>query len=237
MTESLFLLTTVMTLFYIRTHKWILAGITGAFATFTRMVGLVLLVVAVVEFVVHYKVFIRIKCREWAEVFQLIGKKGVWILLMLLGSATYLYINWQITGDPFRFLYYQRTHWHQGFWYFGGVMISQFEHLAHSNRILVGTVFIPNLFAFTLTILLLLYASIKRLNLTHIVYLLGYTFVSFSLSWLLSGARYMVAAAPLFIFLAYFIEKQPPFHILVPLLFLVGLLVTMRWYVLGMPVF
>ena len=237
MTESLFLLTTAATLYYIRTHQWLLAGVAGAFAASTRMVGVILIIVAFVEFAMHYRVLSFIKEARWRELFRLLGRKGAWLFLMLAGSGVYLYLNWSVSGDPFQFLYYQRTHWHNSFTYFGEVIRLQFHHVAHREQILVNTIFIPNILAFTLSVGMLLYGTIKRQSVTHIVYLLGYTFVSFSVSWLLSGGRYMTAAVPLFIFLAHFTEKHPALRILVPLALLGGLIVTMRWYVLGGPVY
>lgn len=34
---------------------------------------------------------------------------------MLFGFVVYLLINYQVEGDPFRFLYYQSNHWYNGF--------------------------------------------------------------------------------------------------------------------------
>ncbi|MCL2828144.1 MAG: glycosyltransferase family 39 protein [Oscillospiraceae bacterium] len=237
MTESLFLLTTVMCLYYIRTHNWPLAGIIGAFAILTRMMGLVLIVVAAVEFMTHYKVFDLVKQTKWESLRRLIARKGAWILVMLFGVVIYLLVNWHVTGDPFQFMYYQRTHWHNQFTYFGSVIILQFESIVYAERSFINTIAVPNILAFAVTALMLLYAGVKRLNPVYIVFLLGYAFISFSVSWLLSGGRYMAAAAPLFLFLAHFTEKRPVFRILVPIVFLIGLLMTMRWYLLGGTVF
>ncbi|MCL2569164.1 MAG: glycosyltransferase family 39 protein [Oscillospiraceae bacterium] len=236
MTESLFLLTTVMTLYYIRTHNWPLAGIAGAFAILTRMVGLVLIVVAAVEFLIHYRVFGLMKEGKWGEFFRLILSQGLWILLMLVGGLTYLGLNWYIAGDPFQFLYYQRTHWSNEFAYFGSLIVAQFENIIHMPH-LARTIFIPNILAFLLTIGMLLYATIRRLNLVLIAYLIGYTFICFAVSWLLSGGRYMAAAAPLFIFLAHFTEQNRISRVLVPGLLIASLVATLRWYLLGGPVF
>jgi len=237
MTESLFLLTTVMCLYYIRTHNWPIAGLIGAFAILTRMMGLVLIVVAAVEFVIHYKVFDRIKNAEWRMLFRLIVQKGMWILVMLAGVVIYLFVNWQVTGNPVQFMYYQHTHWHNQFMYFGSVVMGQFESIAHADRAFVNTIAIPNVLAFALAILMLLYASVKRLPVLYIVFLLGYTFISFSVSWLLSGGRYMAAAAPMFLFLAHFTERRLLYRIVVPVACLLGLFLTMRWYILGGSVF
>jgi len=237
MTESLFLLATVMCLYYIRTHNWPLAGLVGAFAILTRMMGLVLIVVVAVEFITHYRVFGLIKDAKWRSLFRLIAQKGTWILVMLVGVAIYLIVNWQVTGDPFQFMYYQRTHWHNQFMYFGSVILLQLENIAHAEWSFVSTIAIPNVLAFVLAVLMLLYASVKRLPVLYIIFLLGYTLISFSVSWLLSGGRYMTVAAPLFLFLAHFTERRLLFRIVVPVACLLGLLLTMRWYILGGSVF
>lgn len=237
MTESLMLLTSAMTLYYIRTHKWPLAGIAGALCLFTRMVGAILIVVAAVEFIVHYKIFALIQSSEWKEVFRLIGKKGLWILVMLVGGLAYLYLNWHVSGNPFQFLYYQRTHWSNVSQYFGQTISDQFRLIYSQYITAVSTIFLSNVVAFAFAIFLLAYACIKRLQVTYIVYTLGYVFISFSPSWLLSGARYVVVCIPLFIFLAHAIRKNSTFKALTLSVFLVGLIWLTRAFLVRGLVF
>ncbi|MCL2397353.1 MAG: hypothetical protein FWC93_04730 [Defluviitaleaceae bacterium] len=222
-TESLFLLTTTMTLYYIRTHKWLLAGLAGALASFTRMVGIILIVVAFVEFITHYRP----------------SKKAAWILLMFAGSSAYLLINWHVSGDPLRFMYYQSTHWHNHTQYFGTTILAQFQNIATStNQALINATFIPNILAFAFAIAMLAYAHIKKLNLTYITFALGYILVSFAPSWLLSGGRYVTACAVFFIFLAHFTTQGRPWRcIIVPLACLAGLIFIMGAFITGGPVF
>ncbi|MCL2546974.1 MAG: glycosyltransferase family 39 protein [Oscillospiraceae bacterium] len=236
MTESLFLLTTVMTLYYIRTHKWHLAGIAGAFAIMTRMAGIILIVAAIIELIAHEKLVALLRTTKWKTFFCILARKGAWIAVMLVGGLVYLAINWYISGDPFRFMYYQQTHWHNEFAYFGSVLFAQFENIAAQPH-LANAIFIPNILAFTLAIAALTYAAIKRLSSTYIVYVLGYIFMSFAVSWLLSGGRYIVAAAPVFIFLGHFAAKWRIAGILFALAFFAGLLFTMREYLLGGMIF
>ena len=147
-TESLFLLTTVAALYYIRTHQWLIAGIAGALAASARMAGIILVLVAAAEFIMHYKLFERIINSKWPEVLQLIFKKGLWILLMFLGSGFYLLINWQIFGDPFRFLHYQEEYWSNTFQYFGTAMLTQFSNVTNPLQWGRTTTFVPNIIAF-----------------------------------------------------------------------------------------
>jgi hypothetical protein len=201
------------------------------------MAGLILILAALVEFVVHDRVFDRMKKSGRGALFALLWKKGAWMLLMPLGTLVYLFLNWHITGDPFRFLSYQERYWHTEFTYFGVAIRDQFTNIVYYGRTLARSTFVPNILAFSLAMAMLVYASAKRQSAAHIVYLLGYTAASFALSWLLSGGRYMTAAVPLFLFLAHAVERRPLLRVLVPAAFLLGLLVMTRWYVLGGPVF
>ena len=237
-TESLFVLTTAMTLYYIRAHKWLMAGIVGAFATATRMVGIILVAAAVVEFVMTYQIFTLMKKGKWQEFFNLILKKGLYILLMLVGTLVYLLINWRITGDPLRFLLYQEINWNNGFLYFGAAMRMQFygilPYLGVLSQLNVRLHFAaPNILGFAFTLWMIVYASLRRYNAGYIVYALGYTFVSFSMVWLLSGGRYAAALVPSFVFLADYVERKPHRRIIVSLIFILLFLPVLRVYVLG----
>lgn len=239
-TESLFILTTAMTLYYIRTHKWLAAGIAGALASATRMVGIMLIAAAAVEFVMTYELFAKMRKGKWHEFFDLILKKGLFILIMLVGIIVYLLINWRVTGDPFRFTHYQETHWHNSFRYFGSVMREQFYRITpyisniwDSSMLYVAA---PNILGFGFTIWMIAYAALRRHNAGYIVYVLGYTFTSFALAWLLSGGRYAAAIVPVFIFLADYVNKKLHRRIIVPVIFIALLLPILRMYVMGGPV-
>ena len=235
-TESLFLLTTAMTLYYIRTHKWLIAGVAGAFAASTRMVGIVLVVVAAVEFATTYKIFTLMKKERLKELFALVCKKGLLILLMFAGTGIYLFINWHITGDPFRFLYYQNYNWNNGFLYFGAAMRMQFDnilpHIGNISQNSMLYVAVPNILGFGFSIWMIVYAALNRHNTSYIVYSLGYVFISFSMAWLLSGGRYAAALIPSFIFLADYVDKKPHRRIIVPVIFIILLLPILRMYIL-----
>jgi len=240
-TESLFILTTTATLYYIRRHKWLAAGIAGAFASATRMVGVALVAAAAVEFVMTYNLFTLMKKDKWKEFFALVCKKGLFILIMFVGTIVYLFINWRINDDPFGFMFYQNYNWNNGYLYFGAAMRMQFHTILGMLPLMGGVisqnsmfyVAIPNILGFGFTIWMIAYGSLKRHNAAFIVYVLGYTFVSFSMAWLLSGGRYAAAIVPIFIFLADYVDKKPHRRVVVPLVFIVLLLPVLRMYVLG----
>ena len=102
MSESLFLLLTAAALYLARTRRPILGGLCGAYAAFTRSLGLLLFVPLLWE-LVHDAVQ-----RRRVDARQVVGA-----LLVPLGFAAYCYINWRVSGNPFQFLVYQREHWNQ----------------------------------------------------------------------------------------------------------------------------
>jgi len=235
MTESLMLLTSAACLYYIRSHKWALAGLAGAFASFTRMVGVILILAAIVEFVTHYRFIEQIKKARWDYVWWLVSAKGVWIFLMLVGAFAYLLLNWVVAGSPFQFMYYQRTHWFNSTQYFGRTIMGQFRLISNddANRWHVVGVFIPNIIAFTFSIAMLVYGCLKKHSLALIIYALGYVFMSFSAAWLLAGARYILVCIPLFIFLAEYVDKKPIRGVLVTVAFIVGLIPFLSMFLRG----
>jgi Gpi18-like mannosyltransferase len=234
MTESLMVLTSSAALYYIRTHKWGLAGLFGALAVLTRMVGLVLFVVFAVEFFTHFKIFELVRNRDWKTLFHHAFTKGIFIFVILLGGVLYLVLNWQVSVDPFRFMHYQEVHWFNATQYFGQTIEQQLNIITQGGGAdMVRWTHIPNVLAFVFSIALLVYACVKKLPSAYIVYVLGYTFISFSPAWLLSGARYMVACVPLFIFAGFYAEKKP-MHGLVALAFsFMGMFVLLREFLSG----
>ena len=285
-TESLYLLTTAATLYYIRKHKWLLAGIAGGLATATRMVGVMLIAAAAVEFVMHYELFAQMRRGRWGRFFGLVFKKGVLILIMFTGIAVYLAINWRVTGDPLRFLQYQELNWNNGFQYFGIAIRSHFNrilpHIGNWQNNSLLYIALPNILGLGFTIWMITYASmgkkvkpipdapppqrkplrhrrseyyarrgrpgseskaltqdatpetyVQRHNAAYIAYALGYTFVSFSMVWLLSGGRYAAALVPSFIFLADYVMKKPRRRVVVSLVFIGLLLPILRMYIIG----
>ena len=102
MSESLFLLLTAAALYLARTHRPVLGGLCGAYAAFTRSLGLLLIVPLLWELVHDTVQHRRISIRQVAG-----------LLLVPLGFAAYCYINWRVAGNPLQFLIYQREHWNQ----------------------------------------------------------------------------------------------------------------------------
>ncbi len=99
-TEGLFFALTIASLYYARLSKWPLAGVLGFLSALTRIGGLLMLPVLLVEYL-HQ--------RGWD--LRKIGLNVLWVLLVAGGFLIYLNINNQVTGGPFTFMEIQRVHW------------------------------------------------------------------------------------------------------------------------------
>jgi Gpi18-like mannosyltransferase len=88
-TESLFLALAIGSVFAARKDRWWLAGALGALSWMTRANGIVLIPTLAME--AGYQ-FWKTKRWDW---------RWLWIALIPLGFAVYLFLNWRVTGDPF----------------------------------------------------------------------------------------------------------------------------------------
>jgi len=237
-TESLFILTTTATLYYIRKHEWLMAGMWGTLATATRMVSVVLIAAMAIEFAMTNNIFAKMKKGSWKRFFILLGQVVLISLLMLVGTGVYLLMNWHYTGDALRFLYFQETHWNNGFLYFGSALSMQFRAIppiTWYNIVNNSTIYIHglNILAIGFVIWMLVYGCHRRNNAAFMTYSLGYTFVSFSMVWLISGGRYAAALVPVFISLAEFTARKKYRWVVVPLVLVTLFVIVTRMYVLG----
>lgn len=187
MSESLFLLCCVGCLYLARKEKWLLAGLAGAFAAFTRSLGITLLVPLALELV---RSALQKKTR-WNHCVSL--------LLVPLGFAAYLLVNWQVSGNPFQFLIYQSEHWHQNLGLFFNTAAYQTDYAIgtfHGNPHNFWGLWLPNLTASFGALLLMLLAG-RKLRGSWTVWFIPYYFIAIGATWLLSAPRYLLAFFPL----------------------------------------
>jgi len=200
MSESTFLLMSVLTLYFIRKHNWILAGIFGMCAALSRSVGVFLIFPATVELIEEYKVLGNLK--NIKQTFSIILKKWCPLLLMPLGTFIYLFINYKVSGNAFDFLRIEEKYWQQ---------VSQpfFENIKRIWEIInagyavstLASAFIPGLI-----ILLCMYAvmilGLRKHRTMYMTYMLIYLVVNTTMSWPLSLCRYLACTVPVYIILA-----------------------------------
>jgi len=100
-TESVFLALVLGSLIAARKQWWAWAGILGAFASLTRVNGLLLIPTLLVEAWLQYRVTRRI---DW---------RWLWIPIVAAGFGGYLLLNYQVTGNAFAFSPIMYEHWYK----------------------------------------------------------------------------------------------------------------------------
>ena len=223
MSESLFLLCCVGCLYLARKEKWLPACLLGAYAAFTRSLGITLLVPLILE-LVH----IRKKVR-FADCASL--------LLVPLGFAAYLLVNQQVAGNPFQFLIYQSEHWHQNLGLFFNTAAYQTDYAIgtiHDNPHNFWGLWVPNLIASFGALILMILAG-QKLRGSWMVWFVPYYFIAIGATWLLSAPRYLLVFFPLTEAVAILTAKKG-FRVLIFLLlsilsFLYFLAYLLRWQV------
>ena len=222
MTEGLFLFTTAAGLWYIRQHRWWLAGLFGVLAAMTRMHGILLIGAAAAELVEDRGRF------DWKE----IGRRLPALLLPVLGTLVYLGLNWQVGGDPFAFTVMQE-HWSQGFCWISDTLWYVLENaLSYPTESVRYQLWIPTIILFPIFFALVVYAR-KRFRSMYVLYGFVYLVLNYSLSWLLSAGRYLSCGLPFFLFAAALTEKRRWLTILTAVGMSIGFVITLYGYLTG----
>lgn len=201
MSESLFLLLSTGCLYLARKRKWFLACLLGALAAFTRSLGLALFVPVLFEMTAC--------CVR--------GKKGpgrflpfLALLLIPGGFACYCLINYQVSGDFFKYMEYQSVHWGQRLGLFFNTAAYQLDNAVwrwESDKPMFWGLWLPNLLAAFGALALMLPAA-KKLRSSYTAYFLAYFFVAIGATWLLSAPRYLAVLLPLPMAMAALTEKK-----------------------------
>lgn len=210
MNESMLLFTMSATLYFIRKHKWPLVGIFGALAALSRMAGILLAVPAAVEWLERYKIIEKLKHKNIKEVWKLFYSKGLWIFLMLAGTGIYLLCNYKVTGDPFKFLEYQRTVWYHEPAYFGtGIqnIVNKLLPSGGSSAVMIFSVWLPSVLSIAFTVAAIIY-GIRRNRSMYTAFLTVYFVINVGVDWIISLPRYTTCAVPAFLFLSDFTERH-----------------------------
>jgi hypothetical protein len=178
-------------------------------AGLSRMQGVLLIAPAAVEWVEYYKPFHFLRERQWRGLWNLVWTKAAWILCIGISPLIYLGCNYLVTGNPFQFLIYQKEIWFHGPEYFGKAIVSIYQYLISKNHVgmTMASIWIPEFSVFLLALILLVY-GVRRHSNKYVVFLLLYTVMNYSLSFIISGARYMAVAIPMFLFLAELTQRH-----------------------------
>jgi len=186
-TESLFFALLMAMIFYTREHKWIVAGIVGAFLTGTRNTGIFMIAIYIFEFV---------RSSDWRSSTSERHKFLTGLLIFPLGLVAFMIHLRIVTGDPLAF-YRIQSEW-------GGPQVS---HLAFAY----GLVSQPSAFRiFTLVVIACSVLSCAYLlwkkKLIDFWVLFPVTFIS--LDALRINYRFYFALYPIYLVFAILIQKR-----------------------------
>ena len=209
MSESLFFLLSLCSVYLARRKRWLPACLLGGLAAFTRSLGLLLLVP------VGYELLADTLTRRPGGWDQRAVERRAWsfgaLLLIPAGFGVYCLICWTVAGDPFRFLEYQRDHWDQSLSFFFNTAAYQTEYvlkrIAEGSRESLLGLWLPNLLTVFLAPALMI-AGGKRIRPSYLAYFLAYYVVAAGATWLLSAPRYVAAAFPLAVALGALTEDR-----------------------------
>lgn len=195
--ESLFLLLSISTFYFVRKQKWWLAGILGMIASATRVFGIL--------------IFFALLIEAWQQKKSI--KEVIWICLIPLGLLFYMYYQWIFFQDPFSFYNLQTIvgEQHQKniilfpqiiFRYFKMLFTVNFHNPIYQTLILefvTGIMFL----------ILPIYGYFKKIRLSYIFYaLVGFLLPTIQGS-LSSSPRYILILFPSFLCLALLISGFP----------------------------
>lgn len=188
-TESLFIALTLAAILLLRRgHPWLMA-LCGAASALTRMPGVILAGLPIIALL-----------GKWGR--REVSARDAWVCLgqiavVFSGLALYWAVNWRVTGDPFMYMTYQRENWFQepgSFWQ--SAMTT--THYALTEFGQDGWFFSWGYQLLAMAaVFALLALGANRLPFDLAAYSFVYVAVVLAPTWLLSGARYLYALAPL----------------------------------------
>jgi Dolichyl-phosphate-mannose-protein mannosyltransferase len=201
-TESLFLALTISSFYYARNDRWALASVLGMLAAATRITGILLIPVLIIEYLSQKDYKIRN-----------IRLDIIWIGVIGFGLLAYLIVNYVVAGDPLYFLDIQSENWnkklaipYEGFKNAWNTMTGELALNVDSpaNKMLGGTIEIISAF---MGLALIIY-SFFRLRLSYCLYALATWIIITSTGFWLSIPRYTLAMFPIFIAMALLGRKK-----------------------------
>lgn len=202
MSESLFLLCSCACVYLARKKRWLAAGLCGAWAAFTRSLGLMLLAPLIMELVAD--------ARRNRPSGKTLALRAAALLPVPLGFAAYCVINYLVAGNPFQFMIYQAEHWSQHLGLFFNTPAYQLERairsLSDKPRNFLG-LWLPNLI-YVFAAPALIAAAVKKLRPSYTAWFIAYYVVAVGATWLLSAPRYLMAMPVLPAALALQTEKE-----------------------------
>lgn len=189
-TESLFLMLSIMCIYYSRKENWLAAAITGFFAALSKSQGMLLVVPVAYE-----AILVCVKNKKF-------DKKVLWSLLIPMGFAVYLLVNKAVQGDWFAFVGYQAAApWYNtAKWVSDSLMTSY--NVGVDNFALSTIIYWPQIVFFFIAVAFVFTGLYKKVRTSYLAFLGIYTLVTYFHGWMLSGSRYITACFVIYVVMA-----------------------------------
>lgn len=189
-TESLFLMLSLMSIYYARKEKWILSAVTGFFCALSKTQGMLLVVPVVYEFIL---------CCVRDKRFD---KKGIFMLLIPMGFAVYLCINKIVLGDFLAFQEYQAAapFYNSAKWVSEGLSTSYGVGIENYSLSLI--LYWPQIILFFVSVTLVLFGIYKKVRTSYLAFLGVFVLVTYLQGWMISGARYVSSCFVMYVVMA-----------------------------------
>ena len=209
-TESLFVLLTVLTMYFARKHKWWLAGICGCLTSFTRVQGILVAVFVVFEYI--HMIFNGET--SFADGIKKIRLNILSVLIIPVGFVAYMCINKVVQGSFTAFqAHLAAPPWWQTLKWIGDNLIQHYD-MAVQYHYLAFIIYYVQIALFIFCGGLLVYAVITKMRSSYIAYTFCYMFVTYSSGWMISGGRYVMGCVPVYFLLAGIKNKTVKFVLL-----------------------
>jgi Gpi18-like mannosyltransferase len=188
-TESLFFMLTVASFYYMRSHRWWMAGAIGFLAALTRVEGVLLAVPFLIEWYAQYKPQLQQHIRTLLP--------GA---LIPLGLMTYMAYLWVLRGDPLYFSHVQ-IHWDRHLAAPWVSVIDAFHKIGIATQ---GQTIANQLMEITFTALMatVLIIGWRQLRPSYIAYMALSILIPMSTSSLMSMPRFALVLFPMYAILA-----------------------------------
>lgn len=205
-TESVFLTTSILTVYLFRKNKFLFSGLLGLLASLTKIFGLTLLPLLFVEK-------------------RITRQHLITYLMVPAGFLIYLGINLYIFGDPLYFTKPLFENWGKRLdWPWMGI------YYLLGSDLSINSVYFPELFALLLIIFMGIYTFLK-IRRSYGVYILINLLLITSTNYILSTPRYALILFPIFIALGSI--KSIKVIIFISIIFIILLLHFTYFYISG----
>jgi Gpi18-like mannosyltransferase len=198
--ESLFLMLTVASFYYLRSHRWWLSGAIGFFAALTRVEGVLLLVPFLIEWLAQNRYRLQRRELRSQALFDVMPA-----LLIPIGLFVYMAYLWVLRADPLYFSHVQ-VYWHRHFAMPWVSVINAFQTIAHSVSGPTVATQVQEL-VFTFLMIAVLVAGWRSLRPTYIAYMALSILMPMCTSSLMSMPRFALVLFPMFAILARWGER------------------------------